>query len=492
MELRNSKAFLLVSALGPEEMIRFEAFLDQPFLAEKGLLTTNFEAFREHESAIKEGNYGWEDLFQAIFPGKSYSANRLRRVMNRLVTTLKNFWFFESVYQKEPDHLPIQQRMLYKLQLLEILRKKGLWKEYRFEKNAFDKLLDGKDRDIFWYWLKGEACLIENEFQREVNPRKARPELDVYVETIHLHFLRQLCRVRASQLNQCLITGLDAPKEMPDLRLDLRPFLAKDPDSRAYLTYLQLETSQSPVDFSQSLEELEELSQDISKATYQEVLELMLSMAVRRLNTGEVKAQLWVWKIYRLLLKEGLLEEEGKLPWAHFINLVQLGTFRQEDAFVADLLRRHGEIEGMEEASSLHLARAVVLKGRREWDAAEVLFLKVLVSSQYEIEQLMARANLVLVHCEQGRYNWVIDKEFGGHRMSIRRKIKRTKLPVQNIANFIRLARRMAKFADQSLHGPVKKARLQKFRWDVQACEALLYRHWLLGKIDALLVHASM
>ena len=488
MDLSRSKAYRLFCVISPEEKLRFERFLTQPSLTEQGLVAACYHSIQLHAQDIEKGAFTYTHLFATLFSDTKYTPGRLRKILNRLVAAIKNFWYFEEVYAKESEDLPLRQRYLQKLELLRQLLDRDLRKEYRFERSSLYKLLEKNDRDTFSLWVEQQACLIENEYQQRTRPQGARPELEQHEQLGILIFLRNALRVRAARINQHKLTGQDLPPSLPPYLSPFQKELAEDPDCAAYSMYIHLEMDAREQDWRHAMARLERLLPDCSKTTQKEVLELMLSLAVRRLNEGKTDYHLYVWEVYKMLLDRGFLAVEGKIKLPHFINLFQLAVYRQDKEF---LMRLQKEMEGAggpkQDNSTIELANAIALKGKGEWDKAETAFLRVMMGSVFEIEQLMARANLMLVHYEQGRYSWIVDNEFPVSRMNIQRKIKKTKLPVQNIYNFLRLTKRLANFAEAMRHSPVKKARLLRLQRDMQEYEEVLYRHWLLKTIGLLL-----
>ncbi len=488
MKLKERKAFRLYRALAEDEVPRFESFMLQVHLAQKGLVKQVYQELKKNEAAIEKQEYSEKELFSTLFPHDSFQPETVRRILNRLVVTIKNFWYFEANYAKDPQQLPLRQHIHYKLDLMEELLRRGILSEYPFEKKGLERLMKQFSRDPEWYECRNRFLELENQYQQITKPRRPRPELAEMEENMHRAYLLGLLRVQAARLNQSRMTD-NAYQPVPgQLSHFLTNKLSHFPDARAYQLYIDVEVDLSQTRWEKRLREFELLREQCARNTVQEVLKLMLSAAIRRMNAGNLGFHHKVWEIYLLLLQEGFLGTDSSIRAHHFINLVQLAFHRGQESFVLNLLDLYrNSFIGPRPEGTILLIEGFVAMGKKEWDKSEGLFRRVRIESQYQIERLIARANLAKVHFEQGKLWEVIDEDCASAKMVFQRGIKKSQLPLKNLANFNRILRKVANRAEKILHRPLRRTEIEKLVQEINHCPELLYREWLREKCDELL-----
>ena len=477
--IKENKAYILFKGLSRRERKRFELFLSSSLLSEGGSLKRLYQFYLENEKAIDS----WNSLTKRGQEKIKASSNFSRKTHHLLVNAIKQFWVLESTYQKDPKQLSYTRQADQKIDLLKVLLARSLNKEFSYELRELKKILSKCHRSADYYHNLSRMLLLENEFQQRFNPRENRPEFDELLEVFQIQFAHEFTRIAAAIMNQNRIIGKPISPLSQVIEIDLNEMAEKDHDTKAYLAYGLLESGKSDVGWGQTMEELYKILVHCSPSACKEVLELMLSFAVRKINSGILEYFQGLWEVYQLMIDLGYLDEYGSINPSHFINLIQLGVYRQEDQFVENIMKKYGDhISDSKYSSTTSLAKGIIALGNCEFESAEIFLSQTLSSTGFEIERLVAKAILMRTYFDQGKYLWILEKEFNAQKMSLHRKIKKTKLPIHNIYNFIRITAKLSRILSQS--SSQTQLKLLQLKDEIGTTKELLYRRWLIEKIN--------
>lgn len=183
--MENTSVISILKTLSKEEIKEFDKFIISPYFNNQPSLTRFYEELKKFHPAFDEKKIDRKNIFHALYPGKPYSDDTVRRLTSDLKKLLDNF-----LYQKVQESNPVEARFLRSFEF----SRRGLLKEAEKELEQIIKVI-GETGPISAEYIKNRLDYEERYVQ--INLAKNRQSeishnFKSEIEFLIYHFLLRL------------------------------------------------------------------------------------------------------------------------------------------------------------------------------------------------------------------------------------------------------------------------------------------------------------
>lgn len=317
----------LLNLLSPSEFELFQVWLSSPWFnsdAKLGILAQH--------SYAQEKELSNQELFQKLYPGKTYHSQVLRNKQNILNRKTERFVAWNQL-EKEPGH---QSQLLGKM-----LVDRSDIKSFR--KNLNQKAQQQWHRITSLQNLDFDQKIAELDYRLEQKTQRQDAEkgLNKLILEMDANWITNRLKFSCEMLNRGLTLGQQSNIGMEQV-LQFMP-QTNSPNlllAGLYrLVYFTLTNPEEPKHYFQLKERIKELLHQMETQESTEIFTFLQNYCIRRINAGQSEFLQELFSNYKLLLQTKLIFKDGilgefdfkniitvsirlhEIPWAHqFIN----------------------------------------------------------------------------------------------------------------------------------------------------------------------------
>ena len=474
----NSKLLEIIGVLTAKELDRLHLFLKSPYLNNGPQANDLLHLFELIQKQCLEK----EQVFEQLYPGKSFSQGRIDKLMSALLKLIQHFAVVE--HKQETDELE------FLFQLLQFYRERGLEKRYQQTLNKLEKILSAKSQMetlSYWHFLIGEEKVA---YQAYKNLRSNDLYLPEVLNRLDRFYLLSKLKYSVMLLSQNIHISLDIEDSLKILEVLTPviegPELKDDPPLQAYQKAYQLLRKHPVQEAHQEFLVLRKLLNESGNLLASDTRKMLHSLlrihAVGAYNQGRQDYLQAAFELYQEHLNLGYLYYEGKLLPSTFRNIVTLGLRFGALEWVETFLWSHREkitaTEYPEEVFSFNLAQLYFFQ--KKYHEA----LDQLADKYFELYyQLAARRLEIKILYEID--SPILESKIEAFKVYIFR-LSQTKLPAkpkEGNNNFLDLLR-------QIIHPKTfqNQERIEKLKEKLCAKQVVAERDWLENVLEKLMV----
>ena len=464
---KNYKLYQTLVTLDKKEVRQFKRVLESPFFVLRKDMKVMFEYLIPYQLKGKPFPEN-KALFQQIFPQKKYDYALLRGAMSDLLKLVEEYLL---ILKRRKDSIMTHQL------LAEIYRQRKLSKSYQsVVKNTAAIIEKQPLRNEFYFRHLLDFQLEEMNFKMS-NQRTKVFNLEGISDTIDYLFLVQKLKHTCHQFThqQVFKTEYDfglLPHLLPIIEEEK---YLKIPAIAIYYYCYRFLTEQKGNVFFQKFKTI--LFENKRMFDIQEMKELYLfaiNFCIRKLNQGDKKFSIEIFKLYQEGLETGYFLENGILSRFTFNNVVAAGIYNEEFDWLENFIETHSEKlerEYRDSTVSFNLAR---LEYTRKNYGKAMLHLQNAESKDL-VNNLISKALLMKIYYELEEYDSLFS-HLDSFQIFIRRR-EVSDFHRKNYMNAIRLVKKLVALPELD-----KKAR-KILREEIESEEILTERKWLLEKL---------
>lgn len=240
--------------------------------------------------------------------------------------------------------------------------------------------------------------------------------------------------------------------------------------------------------FTQLLQDYYLLMPAFTPAENRKLLVVIINYANKLLNKGHTEQYRTIFTLYQKADENNLLVYRKRITAYTFLNIITVATELGEVAYAKRFIQKYTPCLPPKTADSIKkLTEALLAFGAKEYNSA----ITKAVDTKNEAFPNRIIADLLVIRCmfmqgiDQGTVGGMLTKYLENFRGFASRTIHLSDSKRETYLNFCRIFNRLlTAFSEQATEKRHK--RLDKLTEDINNCEQLVARHWLLVVIDRL------
>ena len=465
--MSESKLEALLKSFSSSDLQQFRKFLLSPFFNENENLLKLFEAL--------PGNANKASLWKTLFHKTPYNDQTLRRLKSELTRHALSFRAWQA-FQQDP--------LAETAALLPTLLNPALNKHFEGVHRQANYILDrmpSQSPAIFH-----TRFLIEKARHQKLEASGKKPDTLSFLEAADARLdefylvqkLKNFCEALSYQKNLALDAQLGQIPGMFEY-LDHSPYAAV-PLIRAYR--LVLEMLRNPDDDQSFLSLralLHEAGGNFEKKERHTLFTHLLNYCIdTKINRGHTEYFDELFALYQVALEREIILEDGRLDPFHYKNIITVGLRIDALEWTERFIQEYTPaLPPSQQANALTYNLAKVYFQQKRYEKV----IEQLREVEYQdlVYSLGAKLMLLKTYYELGEY-LSLDSLSESFRIFLQRNKLLSREVKQQYMNVLRFVKKLSRMR------PKDAAALEKIRRDVQKCQALADKPWILEKISEL------
>ena len=462
--MKNYRVIDLLRGLSAGEFRRFVLYVESPYFNQSPPLVRLIQLLQRAAPDFGEALLSKAHLHQVMFGEEEpFREQAVHDQLSRLLRLLEGFLaqqHYEADAASQDRHL---------LQSLDQRHLEGHFP--RIYRRTEQRRTGSHLRDVQYYLDQYQLGVIGDAFFGKTQNRTFEGNMAGLVRDLDTFYLASKLRSVCEMINRRNILNKDYQPEMVQEIMDYldrpgNPYRQIPAISIYRQIYLTLTEAEAEPHYRQLVDLLQQHTRDFSRAEAYSMYAYAQNYCIRRINQGDSAYLHELFTLYRRLLEEKLLLEEGTLAHEHYKNITTVGLRLQAYDWVRDFLdayKEHLHPDHQENAYNYNLSVYYFEQGR--YREAMLLLQQVEFTDVYY--RLSAKAILLKTYYEAG------DEEGLRHQARailafLKRNDQVSRYLAQGYANMVRFAREIARL--RSRQASLKTT-------DFQArCESLMTR----------------
>lgn len=330
MKIEKSKLLVLIQSLSPEELKLIKLAVDSPFFNYRNEEKNLFSYIIKYKDDVVILN-DFKKLYRYVFKNDELVLSKLRNVMSYLTKIILRVM---TIIELEEENNQVA--------LLRFLRKKDLSKYFLQEYIASKINTDSKLSSKLYY---NNLQLRTEYYTHSIIKRKAMDiELLALSEDLDLYYVTQKLKQVGNIISYKNMFKSEHELELLDevLALINRKKLNDNPLIKILLSsYNSMLHPEEEEHFYQLKESLMNYVQNIDINELKDLYILAINYCIKKINTGNKAYFYEIFEIYKLGLKNDILEENGKISPYTFKNIVSIAIGIEQYDWLAVFLEEY-------------------------------------------------------------------------------------------------------------------------------------------------------
>lgn len=469
----SDKLLSLLQTFSKYDLNRFRKFLQSPYFNDQEDVTRLFERLN---LALRRGDEEIAKLdkpavWSALYGKKKLDDAHLRRLTSDLTLLAQRFMVEEA---------RLQDPLAEALELQKLLEKPGLQKHLTATERQIEKFLEqstGKSTDFYLAQFR-QHWNIFNRASKSVATAGYTDKLIQADFFLECYYVAQKLKLYVSWLlfRGFRVTEREVPvipgfwQYLEDERFEAVPLI------RIYRRVIVSFTdSEDESHFQKLLEDLKVSASEITKSDLRECYYIAQNYCALKINQGKNKYYQEVFNIFKSMVEQDILAEDGQLPEAVFKNVItaSLGVgeyawteqfIQQYAGFLPPNIRDNAKMFNLAYVSFYRKDYAKVIEYLRDVEYSDVVY------------ALGAKSMLVRTYYEQSEF-LALDSLIDSFKIYLRRNKVISKNLKREYNNYLNIIKKLA-----SITSSDKKA-ISDLRQRVMQTSYNMPKNWLLRKI---------
>ncbi len=477
--MTDSKLIVLLRQFSAYELNSFKRFLESPYFNENQELVRLLEILMPllKSMNVQEGldskQLNKKVVWEKLYSGQKFKDIKLRRLSSDLTQLAFQFLYHESLKEEPQDQ---------RLRLMDLLNQKKLDKHFRGLHRQFDKEMETYPwQNMAFHFYQFRASEIQQAYlERPGLPFEDLSSLEQADFHLDCYYLSKKLKHYCDALGYESFLSLKAELQQVDQLMESiqdSPFL-QVPAVKAYylVARLLLEPEEEEHFFSLQIFLKEQANLFPAKELQTLYTHLNNYCIIKKINAGRSGFFDHLFANYQLMLGHGLMLDEGQMAAQDYKNIITVGLQVKAYNWVENFIQEYTDklpSSNQENALTYNLAKVYfaqkkyskVIGQLREVAHSNHIYAlggkQILLKTYYETDEFLPLDSLIQSFRAYLRRNRVISKDVRDQYL-----------------NFLRFLKRL------SYLDPHHKDKLEKLRKDIEQCESLAQRSWLLEKIN--------
>jgi len=481
--MQNARLITLLKSLSPSENKKFVSYVASPFINQNDKLVKLAEFLFDISPSYKSRNLTKAYLFKLMFPGESYSEQKVHDQMSALLRLLEDYL---AMIEWEKD---VSIRSIY---LLDSLHNRGLGEHsYRHYQKASKQLSRSIYRNSSYYYQQYKLSHVSDPILSKKQPREVAENLVNISYNLETFYLAEKLRISCEMLNRQRILNMSVDTSTADelcnyLSGEGEEFLKEPVVAIYYQIYLSLKGAEGEEHYEALVDLLDRHSGQFPPWQAYSMYVYALNYCVRNINHGKAGYREEMFQLFQTLLEKDLLLEQGVLSHAHYKNITNVGLSLKKYDWVKDFLEGYKTKLAPEmQDNAYNYNLSVFYYNQKKYKEAMVLLQQIEFSDVFY--HLSAKSLLMRIYyelCDDDGFKYLVH----AFQAFIKRNQKIPKYQIQAHTNFIRILKKMVNLRARKpyLDEDVYQERWQKIRASADEATPMTHARWLLDQLEEL------
>lgn len=338
MHLSQSELFRCLKTFSKAEGSQFHHWLSTETSKKAGHAKRLYSFLHSSEKDWQNEQFDLSHCHEAVFPDKSFQAQRMRDLMTLLYAYAKDF----MVWQELKEDQAAQNKLL-----LQQFRKRGLDKAHQIHLTKWKNHLDRSSlRDHDWFYQRFVAEQAEEAIVEERNIRRPNDLLQETTDALDVYFVSRKLQALCEMQNRSRIFRRSYDFH---LRKEIESALKEDSNPHLNVACITiyhriLQTFDEPEKeehYRQLLLDISENKQHFSREEARSLYRYAENYCIRKINQGQGKWLAELLVIFEQLIDTELILQKGQFPHTDFKNIVTVGLRLGKNDWVLDFIQHN-------------------------------------------------------------------------------------------------------------------------------------------------------
>jgi hypothetical protein len=472
---------MLLRQFSAYELNRFKRFVGSPYLNENEEVVRLFDILmpelksKQPQEPLDSKQLNKKVVWKKLFPGKKFKDIKLRRLSSDLTQLVFQFMYYESL-KEEPQHQQIR--------LMDVMNQKKLDKHFRGLHRQFEKEMEAfpwQNAPFHFYQFRAEE-VRQSFLERPGLPFDDLSSLEQADYHLDCYYFSKKLKHYCDALGYESFLSLKAELSQAGRLLEhvrQGPYL-NVPAIKAY--YLVATMLSNPEEEKHFFRLQDFLKKHAGLFPPKELKTLYTHLnnycIIKKINAGQSEFFEHLFANYQLMLAHGLMLDEDQMAAQDYKNIITVGLQVKAYDWVEKFIQEYTDklpVSKQENALTYNLAKVYfaqkkydkVIEQLREVAHNNHIYAlggkQILLKTYYETDEFLPLDSLIQSFRAYLRRNRVISKDVRDQYL-----------------NFLRFLKKL------SYLDPYHKDKMEKLRKDIQDCNSVAQRSWLLEKINEL------
>ncbi len=348
--MNNSKLLKLLTRLSPREQKQFEAFVLSSFATTNNKLIQLCQCLFDHYPRIREANLEKKKLYQTIFNQDGYQEKPMNNLISDLFLLLEEFLIYQHLQKKEK----LKKRLLVEalIQRDDLYFVPGAIRKYeRLIQKSNEQSIEAHFEAIAFHDLADQYAVVQGKRAYDRHLQDKSDALDLYY---WCHKFSIACDMASR--NVVTQSGYEC-HFWEDL---IRHYhqntrgLGDHPVLQIYYnTYQMLTDFDTPSHYFE-LKKLLKAHTDLFPALeINNIYKYLLNYCVRKINFGEEPFYREIHELYKILLEQKIIFQNGYLTQWTYLNIITAGIRLKEYAWTESFIYEYRNVLQPEERQNV-------------------------------------------------------------------------------------------------------------------------------------------
>ena len=468
--MKDSKLFEALETLNAKEFNKFLKFLRSPYINENRNILLLADYLQEIYPEFTPDKLDRLLLYKVVYDDE-FNDLRLRHLLSDLLKLLELFLSIEGFLSDEQN---------VDMKKLVAFRDRELNKHYqstdrKLRKKIGDTRHFGDDLDYFKkYALEKEM----NQYMEVSNQRAEMTNIAETSEALDNYFVLQKLRYGCIQANYGNVFSKSLKLFLLDEIVDYvsEVNISDYPLIRCYYLALQMfKNSGDTIHYFTYKEALKEHNQVFTKHFNVELYKFAQNYCIGRINKGESAFFNEIFELYKQTLSNGVAFSSGELSPTNFKNMVTVGCYLKQFAWVQDFIRDYISYlpEEHQENSRVMMTALVYWNLEKRSEAVRLLSRVEYDDPFYALD---SRSLLMKIYFELGEYE-VLRSLCESFKIYLKRNKTISEAHINNYTGLIKYTLKLIKVK------PWQHEKLLDIKSEITTAPSVYNRSWLLDQI---------
>lgn len=393
--------YKLLKYLSPEELSKFEKFINSPYFNNRPKLIKLYDVLRVSD----ENNPGKKEIFSSLYPGEKYNDARIRKLFSDFNKLYDLFLGYIGIEKWDNESIGTN--------MLEMMQEKGMSDEFSDGYRQLSKKMSSpyfKEDPYYRSLSRIELLKYYSEYDKLKKPSPAGLERAAFNMDLQFVYLK-LNMIRDILLHNMLNNEKYSHKiEFYDKVLNyvkdnLKLIIKEHPNLYIiYLSVMSAADESNPVYISDLAAFIKRNEKKIDKNRLGFYYTYITSYYWNRINKGDISYRPKLMDAYKQMERKGIIKSEKYILHSIFNSIVIAAVWAKDMKWLENFVEKHKEDiepEYFHDVYNLSLAKIQFYKGKYE------LCLKHLNNVEYKSPTYYINAKTILLKTlyEMGNYD---------------------------------------------------------------------------------------
>ena len=481
--MHRSRLFQLLQPLSSAELEKFLEYVHSPYFNKNQKVRELANLIGEHFPDLTHSDFERNRLFEILFPGEEMKMQKLYDHFSYLVGHLEQFWMLQQLEQDD-----FQQELF----LLSAYREQGLSSFFdRQRKKMQNRLEQRPERNEQYFSRQFQIAREGAAFYLLKKEEGRHTDQHLQADFMDYQYLAGKFKTACEMVNRQNVmggeydlSGLESAMEY--YRGNLDRFGEVPAIALYYQVLLMLLEDEEESHYERLIVQLGQFVEKFSETEARDLYQYAQNYCIRKLNRGNTDYLGKLFELYKLLLENGLMYEEGQISQWDYKNIVSVALRLEEKEWTLEFIennRSHLEPRIRENAYAYNLANYLfslgkygeALKNLQQVELTDVFYHLGTKSTLLKIYYEMDEMEVLFSHLSAFKVYLQRNRQISPYQYTIHN-------------NLLRLTKQLyrLRLKHESSRQGVNPKHIKEFREKVEGIKQVANIHWLLSKVEEL------